>query len=243
VSQWFSQFDVWKANLEARELAQLEAEAARQEAEAARIALEEEAAETAVRDLLSEHSNAQFTDAVGFRDFRIGMPEAVARIYESGSLEFDEFSVSIPEERKCKPSADEGFSRCYSLDYLFRFDYADGRLNLIEMKLGPYASSGTAIIDLLNSTLGSDPYHINFSALDEKYEIAYNFSESERLLFNAGEIDALYSVFEEGQVTLSLERSGDLYDGNLEMVLTYRDLADGRAFLKNIKPKTAADDF
>jgi hypothetical protein len=223
--------------------ARLEEERKAAEAEKSRVAREE--AYSNVKGLLSAEAETPASGRYGFRDFRVGMPRAAAEIYMQGTTQAADVNVEIPELRKCIEDQEGIYinTKCYGLSYNFKFVFDQHELSTLIIFLGDYASSGNVFVDLLNQAESNDPFVEHLDALSRKYKLTYQYSETERALFNAGKRNALYVVFEDGQVTLSLERSGDVFGGDLKMYLTYRDHDLANAFLKEVMPATAVDDL
>jgi hypothetical protein len=76
--------------------------------------------------------------------------------------------------------------------------------------------------------------------LKKKYDTVYNFGDIDIERFNNDEIDAMYDVYEEGQVALAIQRIGD----NNYTVISYRNESLAKELLKQVIPKKIkSDDF
>ena len=73
----------------------------------------------------------------------------------------------------------------------------------------------------------------------EKYKLDFEYSERDRQLFNRGEKDKLYTVYEKGQVALIVTRKKKKYSRELWLYIEYRDVEPAQEFFKSAKPKRA----
>jgi len=129
---------------------------------------------------------------------------------------------------------------CYDSEWTFVI-YLDthGRVTQLNIEIGVYGrKSHNKFRDLLK----------------KKYDTVYNFSDIDIERFNNDEIDAMYNVYEEGQVALAIKRacsldtneyiSGSCGSYNINTVIEYRNEFLAKELLKQVMPnKIKSDDF
>jgi len=140
---------------------------------------------------------------------------------------------------------------CYDLDnlkFLGRYN-SDGHLQKLTIDLGPIVGSMGTLASLAAYIQHGDETNIYLKMrnnLDKKYKLDFTFSERERQLFNKNQKKELYSVYNNGQVALSIKRKekDNSYFVDLWLYVEYRDKKSAQVFFKSKKPvRTKKSDF
>lgn len=103
-----------------------------------------------------------------------------------------------------------------------------GQLNYLQIKMGA--------IDTVNEleAYGSDLLSELYFNLFDTYSFEYGYTANDREAFNAGEKDFLYVMYEQGQVSLLIERNND---GVIEVFIEFKDWYSGQLSLALYRPE------
>ena len=165
---------------------------------------------------VSLESGAFDENAVGYKDIKIGQT--------IGYLE----SQGI-----CKHFGLQSY-HCYDSEWTFNI-YGTGTNQTT------YKTHGRVTrLDIRVGVYGKESHNKFRGLLKKKYDTVYNFGDIDIERFNNDEIDAMYDVYEEGQVALTIQRIGD----NNYTVISYRNESLAKELLKQVIPKKIkSDDF
>jgi len=146
----------------------------------------------------------------------------------------------------CFPELSSGnSSTCYDRDNMkFQGEFRSGILRVLRLDMGPVVQSQT-FFGRVAEHVGDGDIVIDMRRALDKYEMDYQYSERDRQLFNEGEKDKLYMVYEKGQVALLLTHiKKSTYDIDNHLFVEYRDPETAKKFLQDNRPKKAkSSDF
>ena len=149
----------------------------------------------------------------------------------------------------------ETSTKCYGLDNykfsgVFESKFVAGEwfeiLTTLYIDMGPIVSDGyLSDLSISKDTESGNIFTKMRNILDSKYSVDFQFSDRDRQLFNEGEKNVLLTVYENGQVVLSVKRvKKNEYSSENRLYVEYRDIQTGKSFLEKNKPKKAsASDF
>lgn len=111
-------------------------------------------------------------------------------------------------------------------------------LNNIEIYIGPLHET---FLDVEKSD-PINPYRQLRESLDKKYRLDWDFTDRDRILFNAGERDNLFVAYSSGRIFIEIERGVGL--SNYRLFVRYYPSADGKQLSAERRPNNANfDDF
>lgn len=171
-------------------------------------------------------------------NYRVNLPEMTAML----GYGFRDIKINMDKKAFDKNKTSCGYQggNCYNLDYVFDLNWKvyeyNGlivdRLEKMSVRVGVHLN-GTFNRKSLSPEAADNLYKTYYNQLVLKYFKVYEFTKIDRLLFNGGQIEKLYIIFENGQVALVL-----VYESHDAFVeIEFRTESGGLALLREMERK------